>query len=127
MGFTLGRHPLALLRPHLPKMQFIAARDIAKFSDRQLCRACGLVTVRQRPMTANSVVFLTLEDETGTVNVVVWPDLVQEFRKEVMGGAMLGVFGQWQFKNNVGHLVAKRFVDLSHLLGKLETTSRDFH
>ena len=71
--------------------------------------------------------FITLEDEAGAVNVICWPTLVEEFRREVRGGAqLLGVYGVWQSENNVRHLVAKRLVDLSHLLGELETRSRDF-
>ena len=89
-------------------------------------KGCGIVTVRQRPGTANGVVFITLEDEAGTVNVICWPTLVEQFRREVMGAQLLGVYGIWQSENNVRHLVAKRLVDLSHLLGELETKSRDF-
>jgi error-prone DNA polymerase len=72
-------------------------------------------------------VFLTLEDETGNVNVIVWPTLVDLQRKEVMGASLLGVYGIWQTHNNVRHLVAKRLVDLPHLLGDLQTKSRDLH
>ena len=87
---------------------------------------CGIVTVRQRPGTAKGVVFLTLEDEHGTVNVICWPSLVDEYRKEVMGAELLGVYGVWQSDSGVKHLVAKRFIDLSHLLGEIPTKSRDF-
>lgn len=73
------------------------------------------------------VVFLTLEDETGNVNVIVWPSLLEEQRREVMGARLLGVYGQWQYASNVRHLVAKRLVDLTHLLGDLDTRSRNFH
>jgi error-prone DNA polymerase len=93
-GFNLGRHSLAQLHPHLPKMQFIAARDIANFLDRQLCRACGPATVRQRRLTASEVVFSTFKDDTGTVNVVIGPNLVEEYRSEVMRGSLLEVLGQ---------------------------------
>jgi len=127
VGLTLGRHPIAFLRERLHRQRFIAAADLAAFSNGQLARGCGLVTVRQRPETAKGTVFLTLEDETGNVNVIVWPTLVDLQRKEVMGAALLGVYGIWQTQNNVRHLVAKRLVDLSHLLGDLRTTSRNFH
>ena len=126
-GLTLGRHPLALLRDRLHKMRFIAAVDLAGFSDGQLARGCGLVTVRQRPATANGVLFLTIEDETGNVNVIVWPSLVEQQRKEVMTSRLLGVYGVWQFKGSVRHLVAKRLVDLTQMLGDLDTRSRDFN
>ncbi|CAN7408439.1 error-prone DNA polymerase [Duganella sp. LjRoot269] len=127
VGLTLGRHPLSFLREHLSKMRFIPSDVLAGFSDGQLARGCGIVTVRQRPSTAKGVVFITLEDEAGTVNVICWPTLVEQFRKEVMGAQLLGVYGVWQCESNVRHLVAKRLVDLSHLLGELDTRSRDFH
>lgn len=127
VGLTLGAHPLTFLRERLHRQRFITAENLRYFQDGQLARGCGIVTVRQRPETAKGVVFLTLEDETGNVNVIVWSGLVEQQRREVMSAALLGVYGQWQCQNNVRHLVAKRLVDLSHLLGELETKSRDFH
>jgi error-prone DNA polymerase len=125
-GLTLGRHPLALLRPRLHGMRFVPADALTTFQDGQLARACGLVTVRQRPGTAKGVLFVTIEDETGNVNVIVWPALVEQQRREVLNSSLLGVYGVWQRQGEVTHLVAKRLVDLSHLLGKLDTRSRDF-
>jgi error-prone DNA polymerase len=125
-GLTLGRHPLALLRERLAAMRFVPADALLHFQGGQLARACGLVTVRQRPGTAKGVLFLTIEDETGNVNVIVWPSLVEQQRKEVLNASLLGVYGVWQRQGEVRHLVAKRMVDLSHLLGKLDTRSRDF-
>jgi error-prone DNA polymerase len=126
LGLTLGRHPLALLRPVLHKMRFLPAEVLNKFNNRQIARGCGIVTVRQRPGTAKGVVFVTIEDETGPVNVIVWRDLVDKQRKELLGASLLGVYGIWQCEKNVRHLVAKRLIDLTHLLGQLETSSRDF-
>lgn len=126
LGLTLGRHPVALLRPVLAKMRFMPAEVLNTFADRQIARGCGIVTVRQRPETANGVVFVTMEDETGPVNVIVWRDLVDRQRKELLGASLLGVYGIWQCEKNVRHLVAKRLVDLSHLLGNLAIGSRDF-
>jgi error-prone DNA polymerase len=129
LGLTLGRHPLALLRPRLLEQRFLPAATLAHYQNGQLARACGIVTVRQRPGTANGVLFLTLEDETGNVNVIVWPSLVEQQRREVLGAALMGVYGVWQREGEVRHLVAKRLVDLSPLLGRLagENRSRDFH
>jgi error-prone DNA polymerase len=127
LGLTLGRHPLTYLRERLSKMRFIPSDVLASFSNGQLARGCGIVTVRQRPETAKGVVFITIEDEAGTVNVICWSSLVEQQRREVMGAQLLGVYGVWQSENNVRHLVAKRLVDLSHLLGELDTRSRDFH
>jgi error-prone DNA polymerase len=127
LGLTLGRHPLALLRPQLNAQRFMAAEVLNTFSNGRLARACGIVTVRQRPGTAKGVVFVTLEDETGTVNVIVWPDLADRQRKELQGAALMGVNGVWQSQDGVRHLVARLLIDMSPLLGKLGTSSRDFH
>ncbi|MGK5078294.1 error-prone DNA polymerase [Janthinobacterium sp. HLX7-2] len=125
-GLTLGRHPLALLRKQLLEQRFLPASALASYTDGQLARACGIVTVRQRPGTAKGVIFMTLEDETGTVNVIVWPDLVESQRREVLSAPLLGVYGVWQREGIVRNLVARRLVDMSHLLGRLRTSSRDF-
>ncbi|MGZ8295207.1 MAG: helix-hairpin-helix domain-containing protein, partial [Telluria sp.] len=125
-GLTLGRHPLALLRAQLLEKRFMPAAVLGDYQHGQLARACGIVTVRQRPATAKGVLFLTLEDETGNVNVIVWPKLVEEQRREVLGAPLLGVYGIWQREGEVRHLVARRLVDMSHLLGRLDTSSRNF-
>ena len=126
IGLTLGRHPLALLRSHLLKRRLLPANVLAKFKHGQLARACGIVTVRQRPATAKGTVFVTLEDETGTVNVIVWPTLVEQQRQPLLQASLLAVYGIWQTDNSVNHLIANRLVDLTDLLGSLQTASRDF-
>lgn len=126
MGLTLQRHPLALLRTQLLAKRFLPAETLNTFQQDQFARACGIVTVRQRPGTANGVLFLTIEDETGPVNVIIWPSLLEQQRREVLGARLLGVYGIWQRQNEVCHLVAKRLVDMSHLLGELAVSSRDF-
>lgn len=125
-GLTLGRHPLALLRPQLLERRFMPASILAAYKNGQLARACGIVTVRQRPGTAKGVVFMTLEDESGSVNVIVWPALLEQQRREVLSAPLLGVYGIWQCEGIVRNLVAKRLVDMSPLLGRLPTSSRDF-
>jgi error-prone DNA polymerase len=94
---------------------------------RALVRAAGIVVGRQRPGTATGIVFVTLEDETGLANIVVHPQLVDRQRRELLGSTLLGVYGQLQKEGEVVHLVARRLVDLSAWLGRLETSSRDFH
>lgn len=126
IGLTLGRHPLALLRKHLLQRRLLPADTLANFKHGELARACGIVTVQQRPATAKGTVFVTLEDETGVVNVIVWPALVEKQRRELLQSSLLAVYGIWQTENNVHHLIAKRLVDLSDLLGSLQTESRDF-
>jgi error-prone DNA polymerase len=126
-GLTLGRHPLALLRKKLLSMRLMPAEALALYRDGQLARACGIVTVRQRPGTANGVMFMTLEDETGSVNVIVWQSVLERQRREALGSSLLAVYGVWQRQGDVKHLLAQRLVDVSHLLGELPTASRNFH
>ncbi|MCC8401588.1 error-prone DNA polymerase [Paraburkholderia sp. MMS20-SJTN17] len=126
LGLTLNRHPLELLRPQLLAHRLMPASTLRTYRDGRLARGCGLVTVRQRPGTAKGVVFVTLEDETGNVNVIIWPSLLEKQRKEALGAALLAVYGTWQCQGEVRHLVAQRLVDMSHLLGGLQTVSRDF-
>ncbi|MGA7777494.1 MAG: error-prone DNA polymerase [Paraburkholderia sp.] len=126
VGLTLGRHPLELLRPQLLANRLMPASTLRSYPDGRLARGCGIVTVRQRPGTAKGVIFVTLEDETGNVNVIVWPSLLERQRKEVLGASLLAVYGVWQCEGEVRHLVAQRLVDLSHLLEGLQSTSRDF-
>jgi len=125
-GLTLKRHPLALLRPVLSKRKFLPHDVMMTFEDGQFARGCGIVTVRQRPGTAKGVLFITIEDETGSTNVILWPSLVEKQRNEVLNASLLGVYGIWQTHSGVHHLVAKRLVDLSHLLGEIHVGSRDF-
>ena len=127
LRLTLRRHPLALLRPRLQALRFEPAAVLKGYPDRRLARACGLVTVRQRPQTAKGTIFVTLEDETGPVNVVVRNELIERQRRELLGATLLGVYGTWQSKDGVCHLVAQRLVDLSTLLGGLSARSRNFH
>jgi error-prone DNA polymerase len=125
-GLTLGRHPLSLLRPVLLEQRLVPASTLQTYRNGRLARGCGLVTVRQRPGTAKGVMFMTLEDETGNVNVIVWPSLLEQQRREALGAALLAVYGTWQSEGGVRHLVAHRLVDMSHLLGGLTTVSRNF-
>ena len=84
------------------------------------------MTVRQRPGTAKGVMFVTLEDETGNVNVIVWPSLLGKQRREALGASMLAVYGTWQCEGEVRHLVAQRLVNMSHLLRGLTAVSKNF-
>jgi len=126
-GLTLGRHPLALLRPRLARMRFAAAEEIRGLPSGSLVRAAGIVTGRQRPGTASGTVFVTLEDETGYVNVIVWRDLTERQRRELLGARLMGVEGVLEREGEVMHLVARRLSDHSALLGRIATQSRDFH
>lgn len=127
MELTLRRHPLALLRPKLARMNLHSAIELDNYPTGRLVRTTGIVTCRQRPGTASGVVFVTLEDETGIINVVVWNLLVLKQRRELLNSRLLTVYGVWQSEGEVKHLIAKRLVDHSHLLGGLRVESRDFH
>jgi error-prone DNA polymerase len=152
-GLTLRRHPLALLRPRLARWRLHTALQLNTMPHGRRVRACGIVTVRQRPGTAKGTMFVTLEDETGPVNVIVWPAMVDRWRHALLRSQLLAVEGTWQCSvpeesdaaapNSppaahsqaaapmvVRHLVAQRFKDLTPLLGRMAGAlqgSRDFH
>ncbi len=127
LGLTLERHPLALLRAVFDRRAYSTAAEIAQSGHGSAIRTAGLVVTRQRPGTATGVVFITLEDETGTINLIVWSSLVETQRREVLAARLLGVDGEVQREGDVVHVIAKRLHDHSQLLGRLAISSRDFH
>jgi error-prone DNA polymerase len=135
LGFTLRRHPLALLRRKLERRSFLDAERLRALPHGSGVAACGLVTVRQQPGTAKGVIFVTMEDETGPVNVIVWEHVRHRFRDALLRSRLLAVWGTWQRDvesgGNVCHLVAERLEDFTPLLGRLarqpKAGSRDFH
>jgi error-prone DNA polymerase len=127
LGLTLGRHPLALLRARLKRMRLVSAAEVRAGAHGRTVRMAGIVTCRQHPDTASGVTFVTLEDETGMANVVVWKDLAERQRRELLGARLLTVYGLLERQGEVVHIMARRLVDHSHLLGELATRSRDFH
>jgi DNA polymerase III alpha subunit len=127
MGLTLRRHPLALLRGRLAARGVRTADYLRRRArDRDQVWASGIVTHRQQPSTASGVIFATLEDETGTVNITVWPSIAEEQRSALRGSALLTVQGTWQSEKGVHSLVAAKLVDDSALLGRLKVSSRNF-
>ena len=127
LGLTLGRHPLALLRPRLARSRAITAEALMRLPHGRAAKVTGIVTGRQRPGTASGTVFVTLEDETGWVNVIVWPALVEKQRSELLAAKLMTVHGTLERDGEVAHLIARRLVDDSPLLGELAAPSRDFH
>ena len=134
LGLTLRRHPMALLRPRLARMKFQSAEQLNQLPHGQRAAACGIVTVRQQPQTAKGTIFVTLEDETGPVNVIVWKNVREAWREALLHSRLLAVHGVWQRDEESGgevrHLVARRLHDLTPLLGRLgqlSSRSRDFH
>ena len=127
LGLTLGRHPLALLRGSLQSRQLITARELNSMAHGKPVRTAGIVLMRQRPGTASGVTFLTLEDETGQVNIIVWERIGAQYRRALLESRLLEVHGELQRQEGVTHVVARRLLDRSPLLGELVTRSRDFH
>lgn len=140
-GLTLRRHPVALLRERLARRGLLSASELNALPDGEEVAGCGIVTVRQQPQTAKGTIFVTLEDETGPVNVIIWKSLREAQRSEVLHARLLAVYGIWQRSEEqrieecgsakgygaVRNLVAHRLEDLTPLLGRLGTSSRDFH
>jgi error-prone DNA polymerase len=100
-------------------MRTLTCAELALTPDRTRCRVAGIVVTRQRPGTASGVIFVTLEDETGIANVIVWPKTYERFRRAVISGRLLRVTGQLQREGSVHHLIAWKIEDLSHLLDRL--------
>jgi error-prone DNA polymerase len=127
LALTLRRHPLALLRAQLARQGVVSAEVFNNLADKQPTHVAGLVTIRQRPGSAKGTTFLTIEDETGSVNVVVWPALLKRYRVAVTSARLLRVIGRMQRAGPVTHCVARHLIDDSARLGDLTTHSRDFH
>jgi error-prone DNA polymerase len=133
-GLTLRRHPLALLRDKLKRMRIKSAQELSSLPHGAHAVGCGIVTVRQQPQTAKGTIFVTLEDETGPVNVIVWRHVRERQRDALLRARLLAVHGIWQRDEDSGgqvcHLVAGRLTDLTPMLGRLaqlSNKSRDFH
>ena len=127
VGLTLGRHPVALLREQLKTEGLQCMADVAQLPHGQWVRTAGLVLVRQRPGSAGGVTFMTLEDETGQLNLIVWKNIGERFRRPLVEAGLLEVQGTLQREGQVLHLVARRLIDRTALTGRLKLPSRDFH
>ena len=118
-GLTLRQHPVAFLRTDLAQQRFLSCAEANSLRDGRSVRAAGLVLVRQRPGSAKNVTFITIEDETGIANLVVWPDLYEKQRRIVLTSAMLGIQGRVQREGDVIHLICAKLFDLTPLLSGL--------
>ena len=125
VGLTLGRHPMALLRDGLRK-RLLSAAELGCVAHGKWVRTAGIVLMRQRPQSASGVTFLTIEDETGQVNLVVWESVGRAQRRALVESKLLEVYGELQRQDGVTHLIARQLTDRSALLGRLLTRSRDF-
>ena len=124
---TLRRHPLALLRQRFDKHSFSTAEQLRHMPTKTPVHVVGLVTCRQHPGTAKGVIFVTLEDETGQINVVVWEKLSQKQRRPLLAARLLHVEGTLEREGDVIHVIAENLTDRSVLIGNLNASSRDFH
>src|SRR5690606_31695862 len=126
LGFTLGRHPLALLRTRLDALGVVPAAGVHALEAGTRVHSAGIVITRQRPSSASGVVFVTLEDETGFLNLIVWANVADRERRALLGARLLGVTGRIQKEGEVVHLVAERLLDYSGLIGDLAAEARNF-
>ncbi len=126
MGTTLGRHPLSHLRKALIARRCVRSSELADVPNGRFVRAAGLVRGRQQPQTASGVIFVTLEDEAGTINVVVWEHVAKKQRRILLESQLLAVEGRIEREDGVQHLIAQRLENYGELLGTLNSTSRDF-
>jgi error-prone DNA polymerase len=117
---------MALLRERFRK-RLLSAADLKCVAHGKWIRTAGIVLMRQRPQSAGGVTFLTLEDETGQVNLLVWESVGREQRRALVESRLLEAYGELQREEGVTHLIVRELIDRSALLGELVTRSRDFH
>jgi error-prone DNA polymerase len=126
IGLTLREHPIAFLRKDLMERRIVTCAEAMNAQDGRWVMAAGLVLVRQKPGSAKGVMFITIEDETGPANVVVWPSLFERRRQVVLGASMMAINGRIQREGDVVHLVAQQLFDLSHDLSSLADRNEAF-
>ena len=125
VGLTLRTHPLAFLRADLRQRRIITCAEAQGMRDGSLVEIAGLVLVRQRPGSAKGVMFITIEDESGIANIIVWPKTFEKFRRPVLSAGMLAARGHIQREGEVVHLVAQRLIDLSTELAAIAERDGD--
>jgi len=126
LSLTLGRHPLALLRERMREHGLLTSHELKQLAHGTYVRTAGLVISRQRPASASGVTFITIEDETGNANLIVWAAVAEAQRRHFLEARLLEVHGELQRQGEVMHVIAAKLNDLSRWLGALETRSRDF-
>ncbi len=119
LALSLKAHPVSFLRPHLKTENIVRTQDLAVMPSGRRVRTAGLVLIRQRPGTASGIIFLTLEDETGIANVIVWPKIFETYRPVVIAARFIAVTGRLQSESGVIHVIAERIDDMTPLLGLL--------
>lgn len=126
LSLSLKAHPVSFLRDRLQEMNVCRSVDLLNVRSGRKVTIAGLVLVRQRPGSANGVIFMTLEDETGVANAIVWPKIFEKYRSIVMGARLVKIFGRLQSQSGVIHTVVEHIEDLTQMLGLLQTEVRRF-
>ena len=126
LGLTLERHPIAVLREYLDAYRYVLASDLKKLPTGRHVHVAGLVITKQRPGTASGVTFVTLEDESGYVNLIVWKKIADEQRDVLLNARLMGIDGELQIEGKVVHVIARKLHDHSALLGELQVRQRNF-
>jgi error-prone DNA polymerase len=126
-GLTIGPHPLQLLRERLAQEKILCAQDLHETENGAKVKCAGIVLMRQHPASAKGVIFMTIEDETGSVNLIVWSSVADAQRRPLLEARLLEVQGELQHQHGVMHVIAHRLIDRSSLIGELLARSRDFH
>jgi error-prone DNA polymerase len=127
LGLTLERHPMMLLRRQLDRHRYATAAELPSMASGKGIRVAGLVITKQRPGTASGVTFITLEDETGHINLIVWKKIADRQREVLLNARLMGVFGELQIESGVIHVIVRKMIDHTGMLGELQVVSRDFH
>jgi len=126
LGLTLERHPMALIRRHLDGFKYVSSNELPGLRTGCRVKVAGLVITKQRPGTASGVTFVTLEDESGCTNLIVWKKTADEQRSVLLNARLMGVEGELQIEGKVIHVIARKLIDHSALLGELLVRSRNF-
>jgi error-prone DNA polymerase len=126
VGISLGAHPLRQLRPRLRAARCLDSRALQGRPNGSWVRVAGLVVMRQRPSTASGVTFVSMEDEYGLINLIVWRQVAETYRQVFLASNFLAVEGEWQLADGSAHVIVRHMRDLSGLWGSLEARSRDF-
>lgn len=125
-GLTLRKHPVSFLREQLTALRVVTAERLAELTPDRRVKVAGLVLMRQRPSTASGITFVTLEDETGVANLVVYPSVWQQFRPTARFASVMLATGRLQREGDVIHVVCDRLDDVSEMLAQIESKARNF-
>jgi len=122
LQFSLKAHPMKILRKNFINEKTVTCSELKNIEPGSIVRLAGIVLIRQRPSSAKGIIFITLEDETGTANLIIWPHKMERYRRTVIGSTLLGVEGKIQRQDNIIHVIAEKLYDVSFQLACLTKT-----